>query len=118
MPISNYDASLAPKDKQLVGFAFFLDENEDVKKGIKNAYETIYGAIPSIQDRVEMNHDQLLVPEKAAVTIDGKFADIRSPVKNLYIAGTDTDKRSMGVTRAAYSVIELLKVLNEDGNLH
>lgn len=118
MPISNYDASLAPKGKQLVGFAFFLDENEDERKGIKNAYETIYTAIPSIQDRVEMNHDQVLVPEKAAVTLDGKFADIRSPIRNLYIAGTDTDRRSMGVTRAAYSVIELLKVLNEDGNLH
>jgi len=38
----------------------------------------------------------------------------------LYLAGTDTDSRSMGITRAAlaFSVVELLRILNEDGNLH
>jgi phytoene dehydrogenase-like protein len=65
-----------------------------------------------------MQHEQIMIPEKAAVTIHGKFADIRTPIQNLYIAGTDTDRRSMGITRAAYSIIELLKSLNEDGNLH
>jgi phytoene dehydrogenase-like protein len=59
-----------------------------------------------------------VIPEKAAVSINGKFADIRTPIKNLYVAGTDTDRRSMGITRASYSIIELLKILNEDGNLH
>ena len=65
-----------------------------------------------------MQHEQFIIPEKAAVTIAGKFADIRTPIRNLYIAGTDTDKRSMGITRASYSIIELLKILNEDGNFH
>jgi phytoene dehydrogenase-like protein len=65
-----------------------------------------------------MQNKQIIIKEKAAVTIDGKFADIRTPIKNLYLAGTDTDKRSMGITRASYSIIELLKTLNEDGNLH
>ncbi|NPE27588.1 NAD(P)/FAD-dependent oxidoreductase [Methanococcoides sp. SA1] len=118
MPTSNYDPSLAPKGKQLVGFAFFMDEGSDESKDIKNAYETIFRAIPNIEDRIEMKHEQVIIPEKAAVTLNGKFADIRTPVKNLYVAGTDTDKRSMGVTRAAYSILEMLKVLNEDGNLH
>ena len=118
MPTSNYDPSLAPKGKQLVGFAFFMDEGNDESKDIKNAYETIFRAIPNIEDRIEMKHHQVIVPEKAAVTLNGKFADIRTPVKNLYVAGTDTDKRSMGVTRAAYSILEMLKVLYEDGNLH
>ena len=57
-------------------------------------------------------------PEKAAVTISGKIADVRTPIKNLYLAGTDTDSRSMGITRAAYSIIGMLCALNEDGNLH
>lgn len=118
MPISNYDASLAPKGKQLVGFSFIIDEekNEDVQ--IKKAYETIYSAIPGIEDHIEMKHNQITIPEKAAVTIDGYFADVRSPISGLYTAGTDTDKRSMGITRAAYSVIELLKKMNEDNLLH
>lgn len=118
MPISNYDSSLAPKGKQLVGFVFIADEKKDERSEIKKAYETIYSAIPGIEDHIEMRHEQITIPEKAAVTINGYFADIRTPINNLYVAGTDTDRRSMGITRAAYSVIELLQKMNEDGNLH
>ncbi len=85
---------------------------------LKKAYNTIFRALPNIEKYIDVQHEQIMIPEKAAVTINGKFADIRTPVKNLYIAGTDTDKRSMGITRASYSIIELLKILNEDGNLH
>ncbi|SFM46240.1 phytoene desaturase family protein [Methanolobus profundi] len=118
MPISNYDASLAPKGKQLVGFTFIVDAQKSESDQIKKAYDTIYQAIPGIEDHIEMVHNQITIPEKAAVTIDGYFADVRTPISGLYAAGTDTDKRSMGITRAAYSVIELLKKMNEDGCLH
>ncbi len=118
MPISNYDSSLAPKGKQVVGFVFVMDSNKSEKSVIKNAYDTIYRALPSIEKHVVMQHEQITIPEKAAVTINGKFADIQTPIKNLYIAGTDTDNRSMGITRASYSIIEMLGALNKDGNLH
>lgn len=118
MPTSNYDPSLAPKDRQLVGFSFVIDEHRSEKHEVRKAYDTIYRALPNIEQQIVMKHEQIIIPEKAAVTIDGKFADIRTPVKNLYIAGTDTDKRSMGITRASYSIIELLKILNDDGILH
>ncbi|MFA0821422.1 MAG: phytoene desaturase family protein [Methanomethylovorans sp.] len=118
MPISNYDSSLAPEGKQLIGFSFIMNPEKDNSSEIKMAYETIYNAIPSIEEHIEMKHEQIIIPEKAAVTIDGNFADIRTPIRNLYVAGTDTDRRSMGITRAAYSVIEMLRVLNADGNLH
>lgn len=117
-PISNYDPSLAPKDRQLVGFSFVIDSSQTEEHELKKAYSTIFRALPNIEKYIDMQHEQIMIPEKAAVTVNGKFADIRTPVKNLYIAGTDTDKRSMGITRAAYSIIELLKLLNEDGNLH
>ncbi len=117
-PISNYDPSLAPKGKQLIGFSFVIDENSNEEQELKKAYDTIFRALPNVERHIEMQHEQISVPEKAAVTIYGKFADIRTPVQNLYVAGTDTDRRSMGITRAAYSVIELLKILGEDGNLH
>ncbi|AFV24219.1 amine oxidase [Methanolobus psychrophilus R15] len=118
MPITNYDSSLAPKGKQLVGFSFILKEERSESSEIKNAYETIYRAIPRIEDHIQMKHEQITIPEKAAVTINGYFADARTPINNLYVAGTDTDNRSMGITRAAYSVIELLQKMNEDRNLH
>jgi phytoene dehydrogenase-like protein len=117
MPISNYDPSLAPNDKQLIGFSFVIDNKNDDQE-IKKAYDTIFLAHPNIEKHIEIHHEQITIPEKAAVTIDGKFADIRTPVRNLYVAGTDTDKRSMGITRASYSIIELLKILTEDGNLN
>ena len=117
-PISNYDPSLAPKDKQLIGFSFVIDENNSEEYELKKAYDTIFRALPNIEKHIDMQHEQIVIPEKAAVTINGKFADIRTPVQNLYVAGTDTDRRSMGITRASYSIIELLKILNEDGNLH
>ncbi|MDD4749236.1 MAG: NAD(P)/FAD-dependent oxidoreductase [Methanosarcinaceae archaeon] len=118
MPISNYDSSLAPKDKQLVGFSFVIDEKKAEAAEKKKAYQTIFRALPDIEKHIEMKHEQIMIPEKAAVTIDGHFAEIRAPIKNLYIAGTDTDRRSMGITRASYSIIELLKILNEDGKLY
>jgi len=118
MPISNFDLSLAPKGKQLVGFGFVMDDDKSEDSVIKKAYDTVYRALPSIERHVEMQHEQITIPEKAAITINGKIADIRTPIKNLYLAGTDTDSRSMGITRAAYSIIEMLGALNEDGNLH
>jgi all-trans-retinol 13,14-reductase len=117
MPISNYDASIAPKGKQLVGFTFVVDKSIPLKEDKKLMYETILKAVPGIEDHIEMVHYQVTIPEKAAVTIDGYFAEIRSPIKNLYIAGTDADNRSMGITRAGYSVLELLKVMRSDHHI-
>lgn len=117
-PISNYDQSLAPKDKQLIGFTFIINENNSEKHELKKAYDTIFHAIPNAEKHVDMQHEQITIPEKATASLDGKFADIRTPIQNFYLAGTDTDKRSMGITRASYSVIELLKIFNEDGHLH
>lgn len=114
MPISNYDASIAPKGKQLVGFTFVIEEKNDIDCEKKKAMELIMKAVPGIENMIEMTHYQVTIPEKAAVTINGYFAGTRSPVRNLYLAGTDTDSRSMGVTRAAYSVLELLKAMKED----
>ncbi len=114
MPISNYDASIAPKGKQLVGFTFVIDGGKKIEGEKKRALELILCAIPGIERRIEMTHYQVTIPEKAAVTIKGFFAGPRSPLANLYLAGTDTDNRSMGITRAGYSVLELLKAMKED----
>ncbi|MDR2944395.1 MAG: NAD(P)/FAD-dependent oxidoreductase [Methanosarcinales archaeon] len=115
-PISNYDPSLAPEGCQSVGFAF-IPQVKDVKTKVNDAYNQLFELMPGIEKHVAMRHEQITIPEKAAITVRGAFADIRSPIDNLYIAGTDTDKRSMGITRAAYSVMELLGILHADGRL-
>lgn len=117
MPISNYDPAIAPIGKQLVGFTFIIDAKNNIEHEKKRALELIINAVPGIENKIEMTHYQVTIPEKAAVTIHGFIAGQRSPIPNLYLVGTDTDNRSMGVTRAGYSILELLKVMKEDKNL-
>ena len=111
MPTSNLDKTLAPRGKQLVSFCFVI--KDDLEKTKKDAWKTIKYVFPDIEDKIEMKHEQVTIPEKAAITINSFFPGPVSPFKNLYFAGTDTDPRSMGLTRAAYSVEELLKVLKD-----
>ncbi|MBN2015013.1 MAG: NAD(P)/FAD-dependent oxidoreductase [Candidatus Altiarchaeota archaeon] len=117
VPTSNYDPSLAPKGKQLASFASMLPKDCDIEKGKRKALETIFHIMPEIEDHTEMSHFQVLIPEKAVLTVDTVFANVRTPVAGLYLVGTDTERRSMGVTRASYSVLNLLSALGEDGIL-
>ena len=112
MPISNYSQGIAPKGKQLVGFMFVVEDS--VKSERDRAWETIHRVFPDIEKYIEMVHYQVTTPEKAAVSIDGYIPDVRTPVPNLYLVGTDAAAESMGITRAAYSVIDLLKCMRED----
>jgi all-trans-retinol 13,14-reductase len=114
VPTSNYDPNLAPKDRQLVGFAFIMPEGFRVQKEKKKALDMICSTIPEIERNVEFTHVQTLVPEKAVWTVGAEFASVKTPLQGLYLVGTDTEKRSMGVTRASYSVLRLLSHLRED----
>jgi all-trans-retinol 13,14-reductase len=115
VPVSNYDSTLAPKGKQLVGFLSRLElDSEPGQKEKKKALEAIYKVMPELEKKTDLVHYQVLIPEKAAWTVNTEFASIRTPFKNLYLVGTDTEKRSMGLTRASYSVIKLLDALRED----
>ncbi|MBW6440504.1 NAD(P)/FAD-dependent oxidoreductase [Patescibacteria group bacterium] len=116
IPVSNLDSHLAPKNKQLVGFSTII-ENEKSEEKINNFKKTIFTAIPNLFENIDFEHVQITVPEKAAVTTGVKFPSPRSTIKNLYLVGTDTDMRSMGITRASHSVIEALKFMREDNIL-
>ncbi len=114
VPTSNYDPRLAPKGKQLVGFAFVLPDGRNSTKVEKKALNAIFDTIPDIEGHVDMIHYQELIPEKAAWSINSGFGNIKTPIKNLYCVGTDTEKRSAGVSRAAYSVLKCLDVMRVD----
>ncbi len=117
VPVSNFDPHLAPKNKQLIGFTTVIGEKENAEEKIKSFKDSIFKAIPNIKGCVEFEHAQITIPEKAAVTVDVKFPSPKSPIKGLYLVGTDADMRSMGITRASYSVLEALKFMKEDGFL-
>ncbi len=111
MPTGNYNKDFAPPGKKLVGFMFSIDENKDIESEKCDAFYTILRVYPGIDKHIEMTHYQVTTPEKAAVSINGFIGDTKTPVKNLYLVGTDADDRSMGLTRAAYSVVKLIKIL-------
>jgi len=114
IPISNFDSDLAPQNKQLIGFTTVLKE-DSFKKQLAKLKHSIFTTLPNIKKNIDFEHAQFTIPEKAAVTIGVKFPSPKSPIKNLYLVGTDTDMRSMGITRASYSVLEVLKFMREDG---
>lgn len=116
MPVSNLDPDLAPEGKQLVGFTTVVKE-DDIEKQMTKLKEVIFRALPNIRDTIEFEHIQITIPEKAAVTVDVEFPSSRSPIGGLYLVGTDTYRQSMGITRAAHSVIKALEFMKEDEEL-
>jgi len=114
VPVTNYDPGLAPLGRQLVGFGFVVDD-ADIESIKKRAMESICRHWPSIENDIEMVHYQVLVPEKSVNQINQVVPSHRTPIRGLYLVGTDTSKKSMGITRASYSVVECLKALEEDG---
>lgn len=117
VPVSNFDPHLAPKNKQLIGFTTVIKEEENSEEKINKLKNSIFKAMPNIKNCVEFEHAQIAIPEKAAITIGIKFPSPKAPIKGLYLVGTDADMRSMGITRASYSVLEALKFMKGDGFL-
>ncbi|MHC1598599.1 MAG: phytoene desaturase family protein [Candidatus Methanofastidiosia archaeon] len=113
VPVSNYDGSLAPEGHQLVGFATNLPEkyNEDDEKSKLMA--AIEKELPGIKDHITMEHYQIVVPEKAAWVVHQKMPSCKTLIKGLYLVGTDTTHKSMGITRASYSVLNLLEAIKK-----
>ncbi len=114
VPTSNYDQKLAPKGKQLVGFTFILPDEYNALRIRKKALDTIINTIPDIEKYIDMIHYQELIPEKASWVINSGFGDVKTPIRNFYTVGTDAEKRSAGVSRAAYSVLRCLEVMKSD----
>lgn len=117
IPTSNYDPHLAPKDKHLVGFAFVIPEGTGSEEMKRKARNTIFSNIPALEKHMDMIHYQELVPEKATWNMNAGFGDVKTPIDNMYCVGSDSFKRSMGLTRTSYSIIKMLETVRADGNL-
>jgi all-trans-retinol 13,14-reductase len=109
VPTSMYDPRLAPEKCQLLGAAFPYRGQSESK-----ALKVIEEVFPDIS--MDMVHYQVLQPDKAAWTT-APFPQVKTPLPGLYLVGTDTVKMSMGITRASYSVLELLHTLRGENRL-
>ena len=74
--------------------------------------DEIFSVFNGIEESVEMKHTQILRPEKAAVTVKAEFPGVANYLDNMFFVGTDVDQRSMGITKAAHSVISMAKAMN------
>jgi len=116
--ISSFDPSCAPENHELVAIAMMaepgksLDEHIVMMKG--NGLEKYY---PGILDHVVMEHVQMsyatrakLIPGQTDLDRPGP----RTPIKGLYIVGTDTAGSGVGLQQAAQSADGALHALQED----
>jgi phytoene dehydrogenase-like protein len=113
VPITNYDSSLAPPEHQLVGFATILPDDFDIDNEKSRLLKAVVDELPGIKKYIKMKHFQVLIPEKAAWIVNQKMPTSKTPIKGLYLVGTDTMRKSMGITRASYSVLNLLEAMRE-----
>jgi phytoene dehydrogenase-like protein len=116
--ISSFDPSCAPEGKELVAIAMMTipgkskDEMIEIMKG--NGLEKYH---PGILDHVEMEHVQMSYATRAALVCGQTDCDRpgpRTPIKGLYIVGTDTAGSGVGLQQAAQSADGVVKALHED----
>ncbi|MFW9913398.1 MAG: phytoene desaturase family protein [Candidatus Thorarchaeota archaeon] len=113
--MSSFDPSCAPDGKELIGVATILQDGktpETMAKLVKeNGLREYY---PDVLDRIEMEHVQSSYATRAAL-IPGQTDLDRpgpeTPIKGLYIVGTDTAGAGVGLQQAANSAEGAIQVL-------
>ncbi|MFW9767568.1 MAG: phytoene desaturase family protein [Candidatus Thorarchaeota archaeon] len=116
--ISSFDPSCAPEGKELVAIAMMAisgrskEEMVDIMKS--NGLEKYH---PGLFDHVEMEHVQMSYATRAALIPGQTDLDRpgpRTPIKGLYIVGTDTGGSGVGLQQAAQSADGAVKAIHED----
>ncbi|NHI89971.1 MAG: FAD-dependent oxidoreductase [Candidatus Thorarchaeota archaeon] len=116
--ISSFDSSCAPEGKELVAVAMMVmpgkskEEMVEVMKG--NGLEKYH---PGLLDHIEMEHVQMSYATRAALIPGQTDLDRpgpRTPIKGLYIVGTDTAGSGVGLQQAAQSAEGVVSALNAD----
>ena len=115
--MSSFDPSCAPDGKELIGVATILQDGKTpeimarlVKENGLREYH------PDVLDHIEMEHIQSSYATRAAL-IPGQTDLDRpgpeTPIKGLYIVGTDTAGAGVGLQQAANSAEGALRALEE-----
>lgn len=116
--ISSFDPTCAPEGKELVAIAMMampgksVGEMVEIMKG--NGLPEYH---PELLENVEMEHVQLSYATRAALIPGQTDLDRpgpRTPIKGLYIVGTDTAGSGVGLQQAAQSAEGVAKAIAED----
>ena len=116
--ISSFDPTCVPEGKELIGIATLRDSTLSIEEQVKvmksNGMEKYY---PEILEHIEMEHVQTSYATRAALIPGQTDLDRpgpRTPIKGLYIVGTDTAGDGVGLQQAARSAEGVLAALKED----
>jgi len=116
--ISSFDPSCAPEGKELVAIATMAVPDKSVEEQVAmmkgNGFDKYF---PGLLDHIEMEHVQTsyatrakLIPGQTDLDRPGP----RTPIRGLYIVGTDTAGSGVGLQQAAQSAEGAIKALKED----
>lgn len=116
LSLSSFDPTCAPEGKELIGIATTLEEGMTIEAQVErmkgNGLDEYY---PKIIDHIEMEHVQTSYATRAAL-IPGQTALDRpgphTPIKGLYLVGTDTAGEGVGLQQAANSALGVIRALN------
>ncbi len=115
--MSSFDPSCAPEGKELVAIAMVpisgksVEEQMEIMKG--NGLEKYH---PRLLDKIEMEHVQTSYATRAALIPGQTDLDRpgpQTPIKGLYIVGTDTAGSGVGLQQSANSAEGALRVLQK-----
>lgn len=116
--VSSFDSSCAPLGKELVAIAMMaipgksVGEQVTIMKG--NGFGIYY---PEVLEHIEMEHVQSSYATRAALISGQTNLDRpgpRTPVRGLYIVGTDTAGSGVGLQQAAQSAEGAVAAIIED----
>jgi phytoene dehydrogenase-like protein len=116
LSLSSFDSTCAPQGKELIGIATTLEEGMTIEAQVErlkgNGLDEYY---PEILNHIEMEHVQISYATRAAL-IPGQTALDRpgphTPIKGLYLVGTDTAGEGVGLQQAANSAEGVVRALN------
>ncbi|NWF96167.1 MAG: NAD(P)/FAD-dependent oxidoreductase [Candidatus Thorarchaeota archaeon] len=118
LSVSSFDPTCAPEGKELVAIAMVYQEGKTIEEHVKlmkgNGMEKYY---PEVLEHIEMEHVQSSYATRAALIPGQTDLDRpgpRSPVRGLYLVGTDTAGAGVGLQQAANSAEGVLKALRAD----
>ena len=116
--ISSFDPSCAPEGHELVAIAMMAEPGKTLDEHITMMKENgLQKYFPGILDHIVMEHAQMsyatrakLIPGQTDLDRPGP----RTPIKGLYIVGTDTAGSGVGLQQAAQSADGAVHALQED----
>ncbi len=119
--ISSFDPSCAPEGKELLAIAMMTVPGKSVEEQVaimkSNGFEKYH---QEVLDHIEMEHVQVSYATRAALIPGQTDLDRpgpRTPLKGLYIVGTDTAGAGVGLQQAANSADGVTAAITEDAVL-